>query len=586
MKPRVILKLALFTLMIFLMVSCAWQEKTYKIEWKLDDETVLKVDKVKEGVLPEYNGSTPTKEPTNDKVYVFEGWEPEIVAATQNTAYVAIFSEKVRMYEIRWENYDGTLLKTEYLEYGSSLSYSESEPTRPDGEHQSYVFDGWSFKGDTIVTKDATYTAQFKEILYTYTITWMSDGEVIELDENVEYGSMASFDGDTPTKESTNEKIYFFDGWDQRINFVEGNEIYVAVFREVDNVWNHYPSTNAGVKTFGSKEYWVFALDPTLIVFEKPAIGIINEQSAPSADEIANWNEDVVRLIQPLFDGQYVTLGSYPTNKVTDATLYDNLKSQLEKTAPTAADGKWKAYTHWYDYNGNASDKKGVAKKDALYQDIVYNGEKYRAVYFNSGLAKRCDQTYSNSNQQQQTNGYNTNTLYFFDYQPLKWMIVEETESYYTLVATRVLDGVCFSHTGTAGYVNQYSSMRLFTEGSFYDWAFSDAEKELLASVTFANNKASGNKDDSADLTKSITIPSVIDVLNVFFTSQDSRKKLATDYAKLNGVQVNDAGQGYWWTRSRGASNPIRITPGGSKDENANGYFSSAGIVPQIFISK
>ena len=314
--------------------------------------------------------------------------------------------------------------------------------------------------------------------------------------------------------------------------------------------------------------------------------GTLELRLISSGDEGKLTNSDNIFSKAVIRKENYVTLGSYPTNKVTDATLYDNLKSQLEKTAPTAADGKWKAYTHWYDYNGNASDKKGVAKKDALYQDIVYNGEKYRAVYFNSGLAKRCDQTYSNSNQQQQTNGYNTNTLYFFDYQPLKWMIVEETESYYTLVATRVLDGVCFSHTGTAGYVNQYSSMRLFTEGSFYDWAFSDAEKELLASVTFANNKASGNKDDSADLTKSITIPSVIDVLNVFFTSQDSRKKLATDYAKLNGVQVNDAGQGYWWTRSRGASNPIRITPGGSKDENANGYFSSAGIVPQIFISK
>ena len=31
-------------------------------------------------------------------------------------------------------------------------------------------------------------------------------------------------------------------------------------------------------------------------------------------------------------------------------------------------------------------------------------------------------------NQYQQTNGYNKETLYFFDYQPLKWKIVEESE--------------------------------------------------------------------------------------------------------------------------------------------------------------
>ena len=583
-KNNIVFKLTSVLLIPMLMPSCAPLESTYNIEWKLDNGTVLEVDKVKEGEMPEYNGETPTKDPTNDTIYVFEGWDPEVVLATQDASYVAKFTEEVRKYEIKWENYDGTLLKTDYFEYGAVLYYDGPTPTRPDGAHQSYVFDKWNFNGDTVVTKDATYVAQYREVFYTYTVTWMNDGEVIELDENVEYGSMPSYDGDTPTKETTAEKIYYFDGWDKQIKVVEEDIVYTAKYREVDNVWEHYPATESGVMTKGSKEYWSLASDPTQIVFEKPALCTVEEKEAPSAEVIASWDEDDARLIKPLYDGQYVTLGSYPANKVTDETLLASLTSELEITAPTAAGNGWKAYTHWFGWDSSKS--KAVAKKDALYQDIMFEGAQYRAVYFNSELPKNCSQSYSESNQYQQTNGYNKGTLYFFDYQPIKWQIVEETENYYTLVSLKVLDGVCFTHDGAAGYAGDYNDLRLFTEGSFYSWAFNESEKQLFTNVTFKNNKESGNVNDSKDLTKPITIPCKTDLETTFYKTADVRKKVTTDYAKMNGVQVNAAGQAYWWTRSRDTNNPWRVGHGGNFDALASGYFSSAGIAPQIYISK
>ena len=583
MKKNIVTNLMLLSLVSMISPSCS-NVKTFTIEWKLEDGTVLKVDNVEEGSVPQYTGETPTKESTNDKVYTFEGWTPEVVAATENASYVATFSEDVRKYEIKWANFDGTVLKTDYLEYGASLVYSGETPTRPDGDHQSYIFDGWNFNGDTLVTKDATYTAKYKEVLHTYTVTWMCEGVVVEVDENVEYGMIPSFDGDTPTKATTAEKMYYFDGWDKKVVPVESDVTYNAIFRDVDNIWNHYPKNNPGVTSKGSKEYWQLVEDPTEIVFEKPSLCTVNEKEAPSAEDIATWAEDDARILQPLYDGKYVTLGSYPTNKIEDEELVTSLTEQLTNTAPTAADSSWKAYTHWF--NWDSSQSKAVAKKDALYQDITYQGAKYRAVYFNSELPKNCSQAYSSSNQYQQSNGYNKQTLYFFDYQPLKWTIVEEAENHYALVATKILDGVCFTHDGNAGYVGAYNDMRLFTENSFYNWAFDDFEKEFFTEVTFKNDKASGNNNDSVDLTKVITIPSKTDIETKYFKAQEDRKKTTTDYAKLNGVQVNAAGQAYWWTRSRSSSNPYRLTPGASFDNMASGYFSSAGILPQIFLIK
>lgn len=67
-------------------------ENTYTITWKNYDGSILEIDeKVKEGVVPTYDGATPTKEEDEDFTYTFSGWEPEIVAASENKDYVAKF---------------------------------------------------------------------------------------------------------------------------------------------------------------------------------------------------------------------------------------------------------------------------------------------------------------------------------------------------------------------------------------------------------------------------------------------------------------------------------------------------------------
>lgn len=58
-------------------------ENTYTITWK-DGDDVLNTTTVQEGEEPSYGGENPSKEGYN-----FLGWEPEIVAATEDTIYTA-----------------------------------------------------------------------------------------------------------------------------------------------------------------------------------------------------------------------------------------------------------------------------------------------------------------------------------------------------------------------------------------------------------------------------------------------------------------------------------------------------------------
>ena len=177
-------------------------------------------------------------------IKTFTGWLPEIIPgetfATTDITYVAQFDVKPQQYTITWKN-GNQVLDQQKLEYGTKIEYSGPTPTKEPTVQYAYVFNGvWSSENSQrydVVRRDDTLTAIFDEVLREYTITWLDeDGTVLEVDENVQYDKMPSYNGPIPSKEPTGEYSYEF-SWDPEISRVKGNATYTAKFTPVENIY-------------------------------------------------------------------------------------------------------------------------------------------------------------------------------------------------------------------------------------------------------------------------------------------------------------------------------------------------------------
>ena len=92
---------------------------------------------------------------------------------------------------------------------------------------------------------ESSLTSSIEEIK-TYKITWTNyDGSVLEVDDNLDYGSVPSYDGVLPKKVNDVEKTYVFAGWSPSISLVKEDTIYTAIFNEVLNdEYNHKISSD------------------------------------------------------------------------------------------------------------------------------------------------------------------------------------------------------------------------------------------------------------------------------------------------------------------------------------------------------
>ena len=197
----------------------------YNVYW-MNGSTVLETDIVEHGIVPTYNGATPTKASTVQYTYTFSGWSPSISAATGDITYTAEFTAALRRYTVTWKN-GNTLLKTDSVAYGATPIYNGSTPTKASTAQYTYTFSGWS-PSISEVTGNITYTAQFSATPVNYTVIWMNGGSVLEVD-SVPYGTVPEYNGATPTK-NVDGTEYTFIGWTPEVTSVAGDVIYHAAF--------------------------------------------------------------------------------------------------------------------------------------------------------------------------------------------------------------------------------------------------------------------------------------------------------------------------------------------------------------------
>ena len=220
----------------------------YQIIFKNYDGTTLSTVTLGYGETPSYTGTTPTKPSDAQYTYSFAGWNDgtstytgTLPSVTGEKTYTAVFSSTTNTYTITWKNEDGTVLETDNnVPYGTTPSYNSPTPTKEGNAQYSYVFNGWTPTVSS-VTGDAVYTATFTQVVNTYTVIWMNGETVLETDNNVPYGTTPSYDGATPTRETSGRLHYVFLGWSANPDetfgmspeffMVADDTTYYAIFR-------------------------------------------------------------------------------------------------------------------------------------------------------------------------------------------------------------------------------------------------------------------------------------------------------------------------------------------------------------------
>ena len=132
-----------------------------------------------------------------------------------NLVYTVEYTEPLPTYTVTFNDWDGSVLKTEEVESGSAAT-APSNPSR-----EGYEFIGWD-KTFGNITSDLTITAQYS--IKTYTVKFYSDSTLLKT-ETVEHGKSATAPN-SPVKEG-----HTFIGWDKDFTNITSDLSVYALYK-------------------------------------------------------------------------------------------------------------------------------------------------------------------------------------------------------------------------------------------------------------------------------------------------------------------------------------------------------------------
>ena len=355
------------------------------------------------------------------------------------------------------------------------------------------------------------------------------------------------------------------------------------------------------------------------------ALGHIDENGDDYCDrcrEYLGGNEPAVTNDAYTREGDYIYFGSYPQTVVTDDRVKIGLTA-LAGDLPTAEDSKnWTSYGYYIE---------GEVVDYMWYIDLAYNEGKYRGVYFTSYRPDETHRLSKAANSQQDDNGYNVSTVYWFKYEPIKWRILSEANGEALILCETIIDSreycnfdeetqqtVKYSHNGGNGYANNYalSDIRAWLNDTFYNTAFSALQKEYIKLTTVKNDLTSANPNSYPNFETSdkymsflcedtedhIFLLSFQEAMNDAYgfnpdmenVADPAREKIPTDYAKCQDVMVSKdtgyVGNGmFWWLRTPAEYDDGGVARGVVFNGAAGGGIGVSnvhvGVVPALVIN-
>ena len=167
--------------------------RSYTVTFLNDDGTVVDEQVVPYGNKPEIPPD-PDKPDTVQYDYTFVDWDKTVENVTGDVTYTAVYKQEIQKYKIQFVDYDGTVLKSDVLEYGETPSAPQNVTREPDDDYV-YTFICWD-KQIVDAAGDATYTACYdKRARGKFKVNYYIDGDLqkggIYQDNAYEYENLA-----------------------------------------------------------------------------------------------------------------------------------------------------------------------------------------------------------------------------------------------------------------------------------------------------------------------------------------------------------------------------------------------------------
>ena len=303
--------------------------------------------------------------------------------------------------------------------------------------------------------------------------------------------------------------------------------------------------------------------------------------------------ENVAETARDHKKGDIFEFGSYPQSRVTDEALIKILSLLINST---------NIFELKYENNNYTYMK---------YADVTFNGGRYRALIIDAYKHEflgypdvNGDQTTKNY---QEINGYTLNNVYWFEYEPLKWKVLDselglvccesvvDAKAYNNCIFEK--DGEYYGDEQFTYYANNYanSSLRQWLNNDFYNTAFSEKEKAEIK-TTYINGKQCNAQNilfDCENTNDNVFILSSSDLINIAYgfnsrqVSDRMRKnRRISDYAYANGCYPDsEASNGYWWVRNYSSSSRcVGVVNNATGIISSDGtlYSTCVGVVPAL----
>ena len=174
---------------------------------------------------------TPSFPPTEDRIYVFSGWNEIIDAVQEDKDYFAKYDTLERFYVVKFIDYNDSVVAENRYAYKTFPNIPQ-DMERTKTQQYSYTFKGWNSSIDS-VDADRDYYAVYDSVLNKYLIRYIIEKKIVKSD-SIEYGKIPEYNLEEPMKNSSVRYVYKFAGWLPEERAVEGDADYIANFEKIE----------------------------------------------------------------------------------------------------------------------------------------------------------------------------------------------------------------------------------------------------------------------------------------------------------------------------------------------------------------